>query len=144
MEKLGEYLHFYRKTMAKAPPELMIEISVAPADPPLLITTVCYSGSEQESKSVLKPIREFGPPLFDGVHQTKLHQITNPSEEAIAQAEVSRRPGQHIPLEQEYPSVIENCPSICPYLILASSAFLTSRCSFSLKLNLNSNRPPIM
>lgn len=82
IHKLADYLKFYRETMSSAPRELMIEISVVPTNPPLLVTTVCHSGSERDAQTVLEPIRKFGPPLYDGIHSTRLQQITSPSQDA--------------------------------------------------------------
>jgi hypothetical protein len=101
IERLGEYLHFYRETMAKAPAELMIEISVAPTNPPLLVTTVCYSGSENASKTVLAPVREFGQPLYDGIKPTQLHQLTSPSKEAIDFMKAYSRPEAEVSREND-------------------------------------------
>ena len=76
IEMLGEYLHFYRDIMANAPDELMVELSIAPTSPPMLVATACYSGNVTSSQAVLAPIRKFGPPLFDGIRPTKLSQLT--------------------------------------------------------------------
>jgi hypothetical protein len=76
LQAMGEYLQFYRDVMANAPDELMIELSIAPSNPPMLVVMVCYSGDESLWQSVLAPIRKFGPPAFDGIRPTKLSQLT--------------------------------------------------------------------
>lgn len=75
IEMLGEYLQFYRDIMANAPDELMVELSIAPSNPPMLVATACYSGTETSSQAVLAPLRKFGPPLFDGIRPAKLSQV---------------------------------------------------------------------
>jgi FAD/FMN-containing dehydrogenase len=52
IEMLGEYLRFYRNIMTNAPDELMIELSVSPSNPPMLVATVCYSGNESSSRPI--------------------------------------------------------------------------------------------
>jgi len=101
IEMLGEYLQFYRDIMANAPDELMIELSVAPANPPMLVATVCYSGNETPSQAVLAPIRKFGPPVFDGIRPTKLSQLTAITKEGANFIAANSKPDTSSPKESD-------------------------------------------
>lgn len=107
MEMLGEFLQFYRGIMADAPDELMIELSIAPTNPPMLVATVCYSGDEASSRAVLSSVREFGPPAFDGIRAVKLNQISAITKEArdflaaSAARAASAKPDAGSPIERD-------------------------------------------
>ena len=67
--------------MANAPDELMVELSISPTNPPMLVATACYSGNVSSSQAVLAPIRKFGLPVFDGIRPTKLSQLASITKE---------------------------------------------------------------
>jgi FAD/FMN-containing dehydrogenase len=75
-EKAKEVLQFYREYLTKVPDELtsMAAFLTAPPAPfipenlhgaPVIGIVVCYSGSIEEGEKVVKPLKEFGPPLVD-------------------------------------------------------------------------------
>lgn len=76
VEQCEETLRFYRNFMASAPEELgaFFAFLKVPPGPPfpahLHNRTVCgiiccYTGSLEEGEAVVRPLRQFGPPLFD-------------------------------------------------------------------------------
>jgi hypothetical protein len=101
IEMLGEYLQFYRDIMANAPDELMVELSISPTNPPMLIANACYSGTEASSQAALAPIRKFGPPLFDGIRPTKLSELTAITKEASSFMRANSKPNSGSPKESD-------------------------------------------
>jgi hypothetical protein len=101
IEMLGEYLQFYRDIMASAPDELMIELSVSPTNPPMLVATVCYAVNETSSQAVLAPIRKFGPPVFDGIRSTKLSQLSAITQEGTDFIAANTKPHTGAPKESD-------------------------------------------
>ncbi|MBT4521100.1 MAG: FAD-dependent oxidoreductase [Halieaceae bacterium] len=101
IEMLGEYLQFYRDIMANAPDELMVELSISPSNPPMLVATACYSGNVTSSQAVLAPIRKFGPPLFDGIRPTKLSQLTAITKEVSNFITANSKPETGSPKESD-------------------------------------------
>ena len=101
LEMLGDYLQFYQDIMANAPDELVIEISISPTNPPMLVATVCYSGDESSLQAVLTPIRKFGPPVFDGLRPTKLSQLTAFTKEVTSFIAANSKPDTGTPKESD-------------------------------------------
>ena len=73
-----EAMRFYRDYMAKAPDEMnafFAFLIVPPGEPfpealhnkKVCGAVVCYAGPEDKWQDVTRPLREFGPPLMDGV-----------------------------------------------------------------------------
>jgi len=73
-----EVLRFYRDYIAGIPDELttmFVYMSASrtpalfrlPGDGPVAAVHVCYTGDAQRGEKLLKPLREFGPPIEDGV-----------------------------------------------------------------------------
>lgn len=65
-----ELLRFYRSFMAEAPWELTAYAALvaSPGGDPLVALILCYSGDDlDEGEALLRPLREFGPPLEDNV-----------------------------------------------------------------------------
>jgi len=76
--KAREILRFYRDYIADLPDELttMFVYMAAPGTPspyrllrgsPVVAIHVCYAGALEAGEKVLKPLRDFGPPLEDAV-----------------------------------------------------------------------------
>lgn len=75
-EQTEHVLRFYRDWVAGCPDELTTivvqrlapAIPVVPADlvgKPVVAVTACFAGSVEEGERVLRPLRDFGPPLLD-------------------------------------------------------------------------------
>ena len=69
IERAGETLSFYRGLMETAPDELTIfaALMTTPDGAPVVAFLVGYCGPPDEGEKVLRPLREFGPPLVDQV-----------------------------------------------------------------------------
>jgi FAD/FMN-containing dehydrogenase len=76
MERSGEVLRFYRDWVAEAPDELMTIVIHRKAPPlpiipaelhgkPVVMVVPCWVGDPEEGERVIKPLREFGPPIAD-------------------------------------------------------------------------------
>lgn len=59
----------YHELAGKSPDELSTVASVSrnPTGVPVVSVTVCWSGSPEEGESVVRPLRELGPPVSDEV-----------------------------------------------------------------------------
>jgi FAD/FMN-containing dehydrogenase len=66
-DKAGEVLRFYRKFIESAPEEVTLYavLLTTPEGAPAVAIAGCYCGDPAEGERVLKPLREFGPPLAD-------------------------------------------------------------------------------
>ncbi len=64
-----EVLRFHDDLLATAPDELTTAVSLAldPAGDPVLTIVACWCGPHDEGERVLRPLRDFGPPLADGI-----------------------------------------------------------------------------
>lgn len=80
LSRAEEVLRFYREFVRTAPDELftVVILMTAPKAPhlperlhgtPMIALTACYSGPIEEGERVLKPLREFGSPEVDLIHQ---------------------------------------------------------------------------
>lgn len=79
---LAAFLRFYRDFMKDAPDRLTVELSIRMLGQPTLVATACWSGNVAEGERVLRPLREFGPPLADGVRVVGYgHLIDRPGPE---------------------------------------------------------------
>jgi len=67
-EKAREVLSFYREFAGTAPDEVRADAIIRrPPSGRVLDVYVCYCGSIQEGERVLRPLREFGPPMIDTI-----------------------------------------------------------------------------
>lgn len=68
LSRAKEVLRFYREFSLSAPDELRLDavLGVSP-DGPILAIVVCWCGAIEEGERVLRPLREFGPPVADTV-----------------------------------------------------------------------------
>jgi hypothetical protein len=76
LDRAADVLRFFREFTRDVPDDLGIVIN----SPPLpggraVATVVCYSGPEEEGKKVIKPLREFGPPMLDTVKKMKYEDM---------------------------------------------------------------------
>jgi FAD/FMN-containing dehydrogenase len=76
MERSGEVLRFYRDWVAEAPDELMTIVIHRKAPPlpiipeelhgkPVVMVIPCWVGDPEEGERVIRPLRQFGPPVAD-------------------------------------------------------------------------------
>ncbi len=78
LDMATEAMRFYRDFMAKAPNDLnaFFAFLIVPPGPPfpenlhnktVCGVVICYAGDLEKGEQATKPLREFGPPLMDGV-----------------------------------------------------------------------------
>jgi FAD/FMN-containing dehydrogenase len=70
-----EFLAFYRDFMAQCPDTVTVEIVALAHVQPIIAAMVVFTGSQADGAEVLKPLREFGPPLVDGLRSTSLREM---------------------------------------------------------------------
>jgi FAD/FMN-containing dehydrogenase len=68
-EQAAKFLHFYSGFSSDIPDELntIAGLGTSPEGAPVGVLAVCYSGDIEAGERVLRPIREFGPPLVDHI-----------------------------------------------------------------------------
>jgi len=68
-ERAGELLRFYRGFIEKAPRELTAYCGLlhTPDGMPAAAVIACWSGERSRGEKVLRPLRQFGPPLLDAI-----------------------------------------------------------------------------
>jgi FAD/FMN-containing dehydrogenase len=69
MAKAGEVLRFYHEFASECPDELstVASLGISPDGSLVVSVAVCYCGAIEEGEHVLRPLREFGSPLEDGI-----------------------------------------------------------------------------
>jgi len=69
IDRARDVLRFYGKFIEGAPDELTMHAGLgsSPDGLPVAILLVCYNGPIEEGERILRPVREFGPPLLDDV-----------------------------------------------------------------------------
>ena len=72
---LAAFLRFYRDFMKEAPDELTVEISIRHLGKPTLLATACWSGDPAQGERVLRPLRDFGPPVADAMSVVSLNHL---------------------------------------------------------------------
>src|SRR2546426_8954182 len=82
-EKAKEFLRFYSDFSRQSPDELNTigGLGTSPAGAKVGVLAVCYSGPLETGEQVLRPVREFGPPLADHIEPmpyTAAQQILAP------------------------------------------------------------------
>ena len=67
IEKARDVLKFYHEYAGAAPDELMTATAVmtSPEGQPVVAIVACYHGAIEEGEKVVRPLREFGPPVAD-------------------------------------------------------------------------------
>jgi FAD/FMN-containing dehydrogenase len=74
---VASFLRFYRDFMKAAPDALAAEISIVMLDQPTILCRVCWSGDTTEGDRVLRPLREFGPPVADAISSVPYAHLTD-------------------------------------------------------------------
>ena len=69
MERAKEAFQFYREFTRNNPDELNAIAGIVPSPEgmPTFVILACYNGSMEQGEEVVRPLREFGPPLMDGI-----------------------------------------------------------------------------
>ena len=69
IEKAREAIKFYQECISNAPDELMTAVAVmtSPEGQPVVALFACYNGPIEAGEQVLRPLREFGPPVADEI-----------------------------------------------------------------------------
>lgn len=75
---VASFLRFYRDFMKAAPDALAAEVSIVMVDQPTILCRVCWSGDTTEGDRVLRPLREFGPPVADAIGSVSYAHLTEP------------------------------------------------------------------
>ncbi len=77
MEKAREVLAFYHQFASSAPDELMTGAAMLTSaeGQQIVAIIVCYSGSMEAGEALLRPLREFGPPVADLVGPMSYAQV---------------------------------------------------------------------
>jgi FAD/FMN-containing dehydrogenase len=67
LEKAVEVLRFYREYTAQAPEEMSAwaALLTSPDGHPMVAIVVCFIGSIEAGEQVVRPLKEFGPPVAD-------------------------------------------------------------------------------
>ena len=69
VDRALEVFRFYREFTASAPDEVTVfaGLSTSPDGMPIVVLLTAYNGPVAEGERVLRPLREFGPPLADQI-----------------------------------------------------------------------------
>ncbi|MBI4487736.1 MAG: FAD-binding oxidoreductase [Deltaproteobacteria bacterium] len=76
-EKAKEILKFYREFTSTEPDELTsyAALGTLPGGDPVAAIFVCYNGPIEEGEKILRPLKEFGPPVADQVHPMVYREV---------------------------------------------------------------------
>jgi FAD/FMN-containing dehydrogenase len=74
---VASFLRFYRDFMNAAPDALAAEMSIVVVEQPTILCRVCWSGDRTEGDRVLRPLREFGPPVADAIGSVSYAHLTD-------------------------------------------------------------------
>jgi FAD/FMN-containing dehydrogenase len=78
LDRAKETLRFYRDWSTAAPDEVRADATLLSGpDGPALAILVCYCGSIESGEKVLRPLRQFGPPIADTVAPSPYARIQN-------------------------------------------------------------------
>jgi FAD/FMN-containing dehydrogenase len=85
LDQAAEVIKFYNEFTRESPDELgtFVAFVTSPQGERVLVIFVCYNGAVQEGERILKPLREFGPPLADTVGSMPYVQIQRMMDEAF-------------------------------------------------------------
>ena len=77
IEKAKEVLKFYRAFTSEAPDELTTQLGLltSPDGNPIIAIPLCYSGPIEAGEQVIRPLREFGPPVADLIQPMPYRQV---------------------------------------------------------------------
>jgi FAD/FMN-containing dehydrogenase len=71
------FLRFYRDFMASAPKELAVELNIFPIETPVVMASVCWSGSIELADRVLAPLQAYQTPLFSSLRTVAYAHLTD-------------------------------------------------------------------
>ncbi len=79
LDRARDVLRFYREFAASSPDELstLASLGTSPDGDPIIVVSSCYSGPIEDGERLLKPLREFGRPLLDGVGLQEYVELQN-------------------------------------------------------------------
>lgn len=78
LDRAKETLRFYRDWSTAAPDEVRADATLLSGpEGPALAIIVCYCGSIESGEKVLRPLRQFGPPIADTVAPSPFARIQN-------------------------------------------------------------------
>ncbi len=71
LEKAGEVLKFYREYNSQAPDEMSAwaALLTSPDGHPMVAILTCYIGPSEAGEKVVRPLKEFGPPIADMIQR---------------------------------------------------------------------------
>lgn len=85
LDRAKETLRFYRDWSTAAPDEVRADATLLSGpDGPALAIIVCYCGSIESGERVLRPLRQFGPPIADTIAPSPYARIQNLLTEVLA------------------------------------------------------------
>jgi hypothetical protein len=85
LDRAKETLRFYRDWSLAAPDEVRADATlVSGPEGPALAIIVCYCGSIDDGERVLRPLRQFGPPVVDTIGPSPYARIQNLLTEILA------------------------------------------------------------
>ena len=85
LDKAAEIIRFYDNFTRSSPDELgtFVGFVTSPAGERVLAIFVCYNGAVEEGERILKPLREFGPPLADMIGPMPYVQVQRMMDDAF-------------------------------------------------------------
>ena len=74
-----EFMRFYNDFSSNVPDEMntVVAFGTSPEGTKECVLAVCYQGSIEEGERVLRPVREFGPPLADDIRPMAYTEVQN-------------------------------------------------------------------
>ena len=85
LDRAKETLRFYRDWSLTAPDEVRADATLLSGpEGPALAIIVCYCGSIDDGERVLRPLRQFGPPVVDTIGPSPYARIQNLLTEVLA------------------------------------------------------------
>ena len=87
LPRAREVLQFYRRFIASAPDELttLVIFATTPEGHQIIGIAACYAGPVEQGAEVMRPLKEFGPPVMDmmgPLPYTALQQANDPTAQA--------------------------------------------------------------
>ena len=85
LDKAAEIIRFYDNFTRTSPDELgtFVGFVTSPEGERVLAIFVCYNGAVEEGERILKPLREFGPPLADMIGPMPYVQVQRMMDDAF-------------------------------------------------------------
>jgi FAD/FMN-containing dehydrogenase len=85
LDKAAETIKFYDEFTRTSPDELgtFVAFATSPEGERVMAIFVCYNGAVEEGQRILKPLREFGPPLADMIGPMPYVQVQRMMDDAF-------------------------------------------------------------